>query len=135
MSRQEASWKFALLGGDQEKAEVYTLAAAERGYDLEYFASMLELGYLGRFREFDAAIVHQDFQPISGLELAEYLDKLFESLPMILLTSNVQHICEILPGSIIECLPLDHNPRDVLDRAESAVAMRSAPLLAAIKQF
>ena len=135
MSTQEAGWKFALLGGDREKAEIYTLTAAERGYEIEYFASMLELGYLGRFREFDAAIVHQDFQPISGLELAEYLEKLFESLPMVLLTADIHRLCDILPGSIIECLPLDHNPHDVLDRAEAAVAMRSAPILSAIKQF
>ena len=72
----KSHWKFLLLGGTKHQGLAYQEAAALRGWELSYFKSMDELGYLGRVREFDAAIVHHDLHPLTGLELAEYLEKL-----------------------------------------------------------
>lgn len=135
MEQHASSWKFVLLGGDRQQAEIYSRVAADRGYELMHFESMHDLGYLGRFREFDAAIVLQDFQPLSGLELAEYLENLFHSLPMILLNKEGIEKQDdlLLPSCVIECLPFDHSPRAVLERAEAAVHQREAPYQLAVK--
>lgn len=120
-------WKFALLGGDRREAELYIREALNRGYELLHFASMDDLGYVGRFREFNAAIVHEDFQPLSGFELAEYLEKLFQSLPMILLSDrhSEDEAMEELPSSVIACLPAGHDPEEVLGRAEAAAVLHA----------
>jgi len=135
MNRSEASWKFVLLGGDNQVAHDYVQAASMRGCALSHFASMQELGYLGRFREYDAAIVHRELNPLSGLELAEYLEKLFQSLPMVLLTEDRELPLSMhrLPGSVIDCLPVDHSPEEVLERVEEALAGRSSPYLSMIE--
>jgi DNA-binding NtrC family response regulator len=137
MNRSDASWKFVLLGGNHQVAQQYAQAASLRGYALSHFASMQELGYLGRFREFDAAIVHRELNPLSGLELAEYLEKLFQSLPMVLLTEDreLPHSLHRMPGSVIECLPIDHSPIEVLERVEEALAGRTSPYLSVLEPF
>jgi DNA-binding NtrC family response regulator len=119
MRSSETPWKFVLLGGDRKTAADYMSAAALEGHHLDYFASMHEIGYLGRFREYDAAIVHGDMHPLSGLELAEYLEKLFQSLPMILLTSADDHDTDgqMVPASVADCYPASEEARRVLGRA------------------
>ncbi len=122
----KTQWKCLLLGGSATEASAYLKAAASRGWEMQHFSSMDDLGYLGRVREFDAAIVHQDLHPLSGLELAEYFEKLFQSLPMVLLTSKAFQVSatESLPGSIIDCLPKAEEPSGVLRRVEEAVLSR-----------
>jgi hypothetical protein len=119
MKSSETPWKFVLLGGDGKTAADYMTAAALEGHRLDYFSSMHEIGYLGRFREYDAAIVHGDMYPLSGLELAEYLEKLFQSLPMILLTSEDELDFDgpVIPTSVVDCYPASEEAHRVLERA------------------
>lgn len=81
-------WKVVLLGGDQAEADYFIGEAGSRGVQMEYFDSTLSMGFLGKFREYDAAIVHEDLKPLTAMELAEYLEKLFESLPMVVLKNE-----------------------------------------------
>ncbi len=138
MIAAETPWKFVLLGGDGKTAANYLAAAALAGHRLDHFASMHELGYLGRFREYDAAIVHDDMQPLSGLELAEYLEKLFQSLPMILLTQECvpEFQRKLLPASVVESFPVSQEAQLVLDRVTQALHTKNliAPLLAAVER-
>ncbi len=136
MTRLESCWNFALFGGGKPRALAYSQVAASCGYKIQHFESMHDLDYLGRFREFDAAIVHQTLQPLSGLELAEYLEKLFQSLPMILLIEQEEEMDRLLPrlpSSVIECLPACHCPQEVFERALAAIQTRATPYLAAVK--
>lgn len=136
MTRLETCWNFALFGGGKSQAALYAQVAAGYGFRIQHFESMHDLDYLGRFREFDAAIVHEDLQPLSGLELAEYLEKLFQSLPMILLTKpdvDGAAYLSVLPKSIIDCLPATQSPEDVLDRMLAVVELRQPLYLAAVK--
>lgn len=108
-----SSWKLALLGGDGEKAQAYAHEAKARGHQIAHFASMNELGFLGRIREFDAVIV-QDLNPLTGLEIAEYLEKLFQSLPAVLLSDDDS------PAHLIDRLPLYADAKHVLERVLNA---------------
>lgn len=119
MRSSETPWKFVLLGGDGKTAADYMSTAALEGHHLDYFSSMHEIGYLGRFREYDAVIVHGDMHPLSGLELAEYLEKLFQSLPMILLTSEDEQDFDghLIPTSVVDFYPATEEARRVLGRA------------------
>lgn len=119
MKSSETPWKFVLLGGDGQTAAMYKAAAALDGHRLDYFSSMHELGYLGCFREYDAAIVHNHMQPLSGLELAEYLEKLFQSLPMLLLMQKheVEYDQELIPASVVGSYPASEDAHVVLERA------------------
>lgn len=109
------SWKLALLGGDGEKAQVYANEANARGHQIAHFPSMNELGFLGRIREFDAVIV-QDLNPLTGLEIAEYLEKLFKSLPAVLLSDDDSP----RTSDFIERLPLYAEAKHVLERVLNA---------------
>ena len=119
-------WKCLLLGGSATEASAYQEAAASRGWQVQHYPSMEDLGFLGRVREFDAAIVHQDLHPLSGLELAEYLEKFLLSLPMVLLTSKAWQAsaAEELPKNIVSCLPCAEEPAGVLSRVEEAMRTR-----------
>jgi len=123
MKSSETPWKFVLLGGDGKTAAMYMAAAALEGYRLDYFSSMHDVGYLGRFREYDAAIVHDHMQPLSGLELAEYLEKLFQSLPMVLLTHEDEqdYDQELIPASVVGSYPASQEAHVVLERAIQAL--------------
>lgn len=123
MRHPETPWKFVLLGGDGQTAANYKAAAALEGHHLDHFTSMHDVGYLGRIREYDAAIVHDAMHPLSGLELAEYLEKLFESLPMILLTQDDENSDErpCLPASVVGSYPASQEAHIVMQRAIHAV--------------
>jgi hypothetical protein len=58
-------------------------------------------------------------QPLSGLELAEYLEKLFQSLPMILLTQfeDMDFNLQLIPASVVDTYPSSHDAHIVLERA------------------
>ncbi len=122
----KSRWKCLLLGGPTQLARAYQDEAAMRGLELQHYSSMEDLGYLGRMREFDAAIVHEDLAPLSGLELAEYAEKLFQSLPLVLLTSQKHEASpnESLPGSIVECFLSGEAPSGVLSCVESTLKNR-----------
>lgn len=142
MRQSETPWKFVLLGGDGKTAANYVAAAALEGHRLDHFNSMHELGYLGRFREYDAAIVHDDMQPLSGLELAEYLEKLFQSLPMILLTQSGgdgDYNRKLIPASVVDSYPASQDAHIVLERVMLALQQDKAhrgslPLLLAYER-
>lgn len=122
----KSRWKCLLLGGPSHLARAYQDEAAMRGLELEHYSSMDELGYLGRMREFDAAIVHEDLAPLSGLELAEYAEKLFQSFPLVLLISQGadRKSDNTLPSSIIECFLSGEAPAGVLSCVESTLKSR-----------
>jgi hypothetical protein len=123
LKQRETSWKFVLVGGDPQTNLKYIAAAALRTHHLDCFASMDELGYLGRFCEYDAALVFDDLEPISGLELAECIDVLLGSLPIILLSRQpfaLQNIQD-LPSSLIACVQILPQADGVIDAVLSAL--------------
>ncbi|HYX37034.1 MAG TPA: hypothetical protein VE954_28365 [Oligoflexus sp.] len=129
MRPSETPWKFMLLGGDGKTAAHYMAAAALEGHRLDYFSSMHDVGYLGRIREYDAAIVHDDMQPLSGLELAEYLEKLFQSLPMILLThdDDSDDTRHLIPNSVVDSYRVSEEAHVVLERMVQALQQPLKP--------
>ena len=104
-----SSWKLALLGGDGQRAKDYAHEANARGHQIAHFASMNDLGFLGRIREFDAVIVH-DLNPLTGPEIAEYLEKLFQSLPAVLLSDDDKSF------NGVDRLPIYADAKYVLER-------------------
>lgn len=145
-------WKIVLLGGDQRQADYFIGEAGARGIEMDYFDSTLSMGFLGRFREYDAAIVHEDLKPLSGLELAEYLEKLFGSLPMILLRNETRSEDETfptsttadtgafplgrretLPTSIVEHFSTEADVSQVVDRITLALSRPQASVLKSVK--
>lgn len=111
-------WKLVLLGGERGRAAHYGMVAESLGIHLEHFSTMQEMGYLGRLREFDAAIVYEDIQPLSGFELAEYIEKLFESLPTVLLSPEIEQVRlqRELPSSVCHSFVAACEPRLVLEK-------------------
>lgn len=120
-----------LVGGDREQAHAYQQAAQAHDLDLDYFPSMQELGFLGRFREYDIALVDEELSPLSGLELAEYLEKLFQSLPMILLQR--QETClsspRELPQSIVACRPINSDSSQIFSQVMAALDLKQKATL------
>ena len=128
MHTTETARKFVLLGVSSEQAAAFQDAALGRGYELHHYDTLSELGYLGRLREFDAAIVHEDIEPLSGIELAEYLEKLFQSLPVLLLSEKLELGLQedvSLPTSVINRVTSGLAPLHVLQQVEAALASRA----------
>ncbi|MCX6127552.1 MAG: hypothetical protein NTX25_00640 [Proteobacteria bacterium] len=119
MNFVETPKKIVMLGSDARLTALYQNSALSLGHTLQSFANILEFGYLGRFREFDLAIVHEDLQSLTGLELAEHLDKLLPALPLILIVKNALQPAprQALPSNIIKLIKDDMDPSKLMTEA------------------
>lgn len=86
--------RFVLIDADLEFGESLLDAASKKGYYVDCYRSMLEVGFLGRFMQYDAAIVNQQLGEVSGVEVAEYCDKLLGNLPLVLIGDTRTPRCE-----------------------------------------
>ena len=91
--------------------------ARDEGLDLEYYESLSDLGFLGGLGRFSAAIVDFHLDQMTGLEIAEYLDRLFGDIPMVLISSDGDAASKERPS----CVHRFVNKSDGLERIIAAV--------------
>jgi len=87
---------------DDDRFFGYTMLeyARDQGLDLEYYESLSDLGFLGGLGRFRAAIVDFHLQSMTGIEIAEYLDRLFGDIPMVLISSDGDADLAPKPGCV-----------------------------------
>jgi len=78
--------RLVLIDDDPVLGNAMVMAAKRLGFELDYFESMLDLGFVGRLDDYDVAIVDYDLGSMNGIEIAEYLDALFGDIPMLLVS-------------------------------------------------
>ena len=91
--------------------------ARDEGLDLEYYESLSDLGFLGGLGRFKVAIVDFHLSEMTGLEIAEYLDRLFGDIPMVLISSDGDAANQPRPS----CVHRFVHKSDGLERIASAV--------------
>lgn len=85
MSGDLAVAKIVLLEPNTQFAEEMLKQASSMGIYLDHFHNMLELGYLGRFAGYQAIIINQQLEKMTGREIAVHLDKILGHIPILLL--------------------------------------------------
>ncbi len=121
---QAKAFKFVLIDCDLDFGESFLLTATEQGYYVDCYRSMLEVGYLGRFLQYDAVIVNDELGDMSGLELGEYCDKLLGNLPVILISEHAPAMAsgreQSWPRSIFRRLSKSLGSEAILEAAQAA---------------
>ena len=64
--------------------------AESRGLNLVCYSSVLEMGSVSTFADFDIAIVENDTGTLSGIEVGEYLTALLRDMPLILISCGMR---------------------------------------------
>lgn len=115
--------KFIVIDHDLQFGERLLHVASERGYYVDCYKSMLEIGYLGRFKQYDVAIVNYELGDMTGLEVAEYCEKLLGNLPLILICDDEatrQKIAHSQCPAVFRCLTKQSGIYAILNAAEDA---------------
>jgi len=81
--------KIVLIDCNKAFRKMMNLFAESRGIQLECFESVLIMGSICKFGDFDVAIVESETGTLSGIEVGEYLSSLFNKMPLILISSGL----------------------------------------------
>ncbi|MFW7380790.1 MAG: hypothetical protein ACOH5I_18390 [Oligoflexus sp.] len=115
--------KFIVIDHDLQFGERLLHVASERGYYVDCYKSMLEIGYLGRFKQYDVAIVNYELGDMTGLEVAEYCEKLLGNLPLILICDDEltrQKIAHARSPAVFRSLTKQNGVYAIMNAAEDA---------------
>jgi DNA-binding response OmpR family regulator len=77
-----------LLDDDPMFGSLMTAAARRHGIELDYYPSLLDLGFIGRIEDYTAAIVDYDLGQMTGLEIGKYLSAFLKDTPMVLISAS-----------------------------------------------
>ena len=116
--------KMVLIDDDPVFCKVMSSYAILRGIQLDCFKTLGEMGSLGRFSDYEAAIVDYDLGPMNGLEVAEYLPIFFRKMPMILISGKEIFQETYWPSSVKDFVHKETGPNRILDVAVSYLAGR-----------
>ena len=123
MDLQQGSKKIILVDPDNLFAEALVTEAAFKGVNVDHYKNMTEIGYLGRFKEYDVAILNERLDIMTGLEIAEYFDKLLGNMPMILLHKSPETISRAeWPKSVFSFISKNEGANKVLQAALRATS-------------
>lgn len=121
MGSQTGGLKLILVDPDLEFARSLISVAADQSIKVDHYKNMSEIGYLGRFADYDVAILNETLEKMTGLEIAEYFEKLLGNMPMILLQSNPQQYeRSTFPKSVVSFIDKLAGPEQVLLAAKNA---------------
>jgi DNA-binding response OmpR family regulator len=80
--------KILLLDDDPVFGNLMVAVAQRHGIELDYYPSLLDLGYIGRLEEYGAAIVDYDLGTMTGVEVGKYLAAFLHGTPMVLISAS-----------------------------------------------
>jgi len=115
--------KFIVIDHDLQFGERLLHVASERGFYVDCYKSMLEIGYLGRLKQYDVAIVNYELGDMTGLEVAEYCEKLLGNLPLILICDDEdirEKIAYERSSAVFRCLAKQSGIYTIMNAAEAA---------------
>ena len=122
MDSKKVSLNLVLVDPDQEFAEALVKEASGLGIHVDYYKNMLEIGYLGRFKDYDLVILNETLEKMTGLEIAEYFDKLLSNMPIVLLHPQAGEVGrEGWPRSVVSFVAKEQGVTEVLSAAARAV--------------
>jgi ActR/RegA family two-component response regulator len=79
-----------LIDDDRSFGHIMKQCAAQRGVDLDYFESLADLGFVALVGRYDVAILDYDLGSMTGVEIGEYLQALFNCMPMLLISGTMR---------------------------------------------
>lgn len=80
--------RLLLIDDDEDFGRLMQAIAITQGVKLDYFPSLLALGRIGRIAEYDVAILDYYLGEMSGLEVAEYVERFFGGKPVIIVSGT-----------------------------------------------
>lgn len=79
--------RILLIDDDVDFAALSASYAGSKGLQLDYAASLLDLGRVGAFVDYDLVILDFRLKGMTGLEVADYIQAFFKNKPVILISA------------------------------------------------
>lgn len=124
--------KFVLIDDDPSYTVIMKRVAEMEGIELDTFQSLSELGFIGMLGKYDVAIVDYDLGRMTGVEIGNYLDKLFSDIPMIMV-SELERSSEGWPHIVKKFLLKSDGYKFVLQQALALIEEELSTTDGAIK--
>ena len=124
MESKHRSPKLVLIDDDPSYTVIMRRVAEMEGITLDTYQSLSELGFIGMLGKYDLAIIDYDLGKMTGVEIGNYLEKLFEGTPMILV-SELERENTGWPSSVKKFLLKSDGYKHVLEEAINLLKQKS----------
>ncbi|MGE0173245.1 MAG: response regulator [Oligoflexales bacterium] len=114
--------RIVLIDDDRSFGYVMQHYASKFQIELDYYASLEELGFVALLGNYDVAIVDYDLGAMNGVEIGNYLGAFFNRMPMLLISGTTRTDENIMDGGVRQFMHKKLGPERILS---AAVDMRS----------
>jgi len=80
--------RLLLIDDDRVFGRIMGQTADNLNLDLDFFESVVSLGFINRFADYDIIIVDQQMEHMSGMEVAAYVPAFFPAKTVVLISST-----------------------------------------------
>lgn len=80
--------KILVIDDDSQFAKQLLKEGERIGADIDWYNSFSELGRVGRLGEYDCVVADLSSDPVTGIEIAQYVTAFFSDLPVILVSDD-----------------------------------------------
>lgn len=80
--------RMVLIDDDPSYTSILKRKAEVAGIELDAFHSLADLGFVALLRNYDVAIIDYELEEMNGVEIAEYMSKLLDGMPMVLISAT-----------------------------------------------
>ncbi len=104
-------------------------AAQRYGFTVDYYTSLMDMWSVGRFEQYNAAIIDYDLGSMSGIEVAESLPILFNEMPIVLVSGR-DRLDSAEPDSwpqAIRCFMNKDSGMDAIVNTAAGLLLRRSP--------
>lgn len=80
--------KIVLIDDDEIYTKIFHSFVSTREIDCDCYTALGDMGSIGRFRDYDAAVIDFDLGSMTGIEIAEYIPIFFGRMPVIIISGK-----------------------------------------------
>lgn len=88
-TKQNKRSKLVLIDANGIFRELMMQCADSHGISLDCFDSVMSMGTVGSFEDYDGVIIESEEGTLTGIEVGEYLSKFFIEKPMIMISEGL----------------------------------------------
>lgn len=86
--KNQKKTRFLLIDDDPTFGYLMQHEARNRGIEMQYYPSLMDMGYIGSLSNYDAAIIDYHLENMTGDEVARYFEVFLPDKPIVLISSS-----------------------------------------------
>lgn len=113
--------KLLLVDDDPGFGAILASIAKSKGFEPQWYSSLLEMGSFARIKEYDVAIIDYYLDCLRGDEIAQYVDTFFAGIPVIIVSSRNFTLQEISrwPSCVRRFVGKEKGAERIIDEART----------------